>query len=248
MNNPNLKPWEIDMNFSLILNSRGRPNLLVNLLRSVKQKTHDLSKIEVLISCDQDDEITRQYSYLFNQFTFAKFEWIPRNTNLHQRMANSALDWAAGKYIFILNDDVEFFTDNWDRQAITVLDAYMQNKPDGIVYGHTTDNSCDKTLGADYSSFPIISRKAVEVLGFVMPTIYQGLGGDVITYRIYEAINRIVSTGVHLDHVLHRTVQQVNTPDMTNREMRFRTSQGQRDWETYDISEWVSKLKQEMES
>ena len=76
-------------------------------------------------------------------------------------------------------------TQGWDTDACSLLDNSFE---DGICYGQTSDTSADKPDDAEYSSFPIISRKGFEALGYFMKEDFVGLGGDSSIYRIYKEV------------------------------------------------------------
>lgn len=209
--------------FSLILNSRHRPQLLSNLLDSILFKTANIDEIEVLISADSDDNLTQSYFSKFNTTwggflpAFASIEYIQRERNLHKRLNNLASK-IQGRYCWILNDDTEILTDNWDIIGWNILN---NNFIDDVLYGRTQDNSCDSQ--GTYASFPFISNKAIKYLGFAMDERAWGLGGDVIAYRLFEGINRIIDLPIKINHILHQNIQQVNNPDLTCAEMREQT-------------------------
>ena len=229
--------------WSLILNSRNRPEHLKYLLESIVKTTHDISSIEMIVGMDKDDPSLLVSLAILDGYPFVSYLVTDRPTNLHVAM-RTLLGIAQGAYIFILNDDVLFLTDGWDVSAGALLDAYVDVHPDGIVYGRTHDLSVDKEKDGLYSAFPIISKTACNVLNFVMPIEFAGLGGDVATYRIYEKTGRICElTSIILQHTLHQTVEQVCNPDQTAYEMRQNTYKNRMDWNDYNIDDYVWKLR-----
>ena len=225
------------MKFSLILNSRQRPVLLHSLLRSLHNTTCHLDDIQVFVSCDSDDNETYSLSKQFKDSRYVQFEFIERELNLHKRL-NSLAFRSDGKYIFVLNDDCEMLTPSWDKIAYTIL----ENTKHDIICGQTHDNSCDKSQ-LNYASFPIISRKAVEIVGFFMPDSLPGLGGDVFAYRLYNNIDRLIDIPINISHVLHTTVEKVMTPDTVAVEMRQNSSQYSTDYFTSDMVSDVKRLQ-----
>ena len=225
------------MKFSLILNSRQRPILLQNLLHSIQDTTNDLSDIQVFISCDKDDHETYAVCKSFWHSRHVRFEFIDRERNLHKRLNYLARN-SQGKYIFVLNDDCVLLTPNWDQIAYDILENTNQD----IICGQTQDNSCDKSQ-LNYSSFPMISRKAIEVVGFFMPDSLPGLGGDVFAYRLYHSVDRLVDIPIDIDHVLHTTVDKVLTPDVVAAEMRHKSNQHATDYFTSDMTNDVKRLQ-----
>ena len=233
--------------FSLILNSRGRPQLLSNFLDSIVKTTTNINEIEVIVGLDWDDPTVPSSLAAIDAHPFTVPVVGNRPVNLIHAL-NALAVRASGFYLYILNDDVVFLTSAWDTIAWDTLSTYCKNHMDGIIYdgiiyGRTHDLSIDKDKDGKYAAFPIISKKACEILGFCIPTEFYSLGGDVAAYRIYEAVDRVVDLDITLDHVLHRTIEQVIHPDKTAYDMRKNTYQHRIDWKTYDISPYVEQLQ-----
>lgn len=227
--------------FSLILNSRERPILLKNLLKSIKQTTKNIDEIEVLIACDNDDTISRIVSYdLKNDYSFCQFYFRERTKNLNASL-NELYNKSSGNYIFVLNDDVEFLTPDWDTLAYQALQEYTGAKLDGIVYGKIRDNSSDKVNDL-YSPFPIISRPAADALGYVVSPLWISWGADLHIGRIFgkEGIDRICDLSyIKVSHVLHTDGKQ---GDFLRPEMMHNFLSSRQDYMCCDISEDVNKL------
>lgn len=235
------------MNFTLFLNSRGRLKQLQRFISVCENVTMDHAKTEMIITGDDDDpETTDFFRTLNDRGTFA-FRTIvgPRPRSLCASF-NNMVRQARGRYLFVMNDDAEITTQNWDRLALFHIKAYQDRTgcKDDIIYGCTTDISADKLEGKKYAAFPIISKQATEVLGFFMYEQFVGLGGDSSIYRVYEAVDRIVDMpDIVVDHVYHNTILKVLTPDRTAYEMRANTQVNFVDPFTFDITVDVTRLK-----
>ena len=229
--------------FSLILNSRNRPTHLNSLLESIVKTTNDLDSIEVIVGLDTDDPTLQTSLEVLRSYPFPSY-WVGgRPPNLIGAL-NALAPLSRGCYLFILNDDVNFLTSGWDSLAWAALTTHSVKFPDGVVYGRTRDLSVDKDKDGKYAAFPIISKKATEILNFTIATEFTGLGGDVATYRIYEKIDRVVDlSNIILQHTLHQTIEQIMNPDLTAYEMRQLTHEHRMDWKTYDINPYVWKLQ-----
>jgi len=226
--------------FSIILNSRKRTELLTACLESIKNTTSNIDEIEAQISCDEDDTETLNWVFEYgSKYKFAFFEFIPRDRRLFVRFDN-IVKKVTTPYILILNDDAEILTKNWDNIAFNLLENSYK---DGVVYGRTICNSVDKQKGAEYSSFPIISKKACDVVGYFMNPEIVGLGNDVHIWRIYNEVNRIIDLPINIRHTLHETVDKVVNCDLTAAEMREFTYQHTFNHWDKDISKEVQKLK-----
>lgn len=190
------------MDFSIVLASRDRPHLLSNLIDSIWRTTADISRVEVLIGVDRDDERTKNLRYAFHKYSFVNFFVRERSRMLNEDYLNwLAREFASGKYIIICNDDTEFKTDRWDEHCYARLQEYLKNKPDGIAYGYFSDGLVNRH-GLGYCCFPLVTRKAVQAVGFAMPPQYPAWGADVALWKIYSQVDRICDISeVMLDHI-----------------------------------------------
>lgn len=203
--------------FSIVLVSRARPLMMLDLYRSIKN-TSKLDN-EILIGLDNDDDYLDDYVQIFSEIENVELFIEERNSNLHTRI-NQLLPYVKGKYIFVLNDDCKLVDDSWDEDSIELLDAFGD-----VVYGKTYDNSIDRVSNT-YAAFPIVSNIAANKLGFIMDETFGNHGSDVMTYRIYEGANKIVDLpGVRIDHVLHNSLDalQDRKRDKTAVDMIHRT-------------------------
>ncbi len=227
--------------FSLFLNSRGRPKELLSLLDSIYNTCHDITQIEILINIDLDDMENQEEvmeKILEKNYPVTIF-LIERPKNLHTAL-NSLAEMTAGNYLFVLNDDVVFLTENWDK---IILDETQSIKNE-VYYIHTTDTSMDKGNGGYYSSFPILTRAAYEKLGYFMDERLVGLGADVCLYRVFNEVGRIKKVDIVLDHIYHNTYERVVNPDKTAIDMRRNTANNYIDCFTMDITEEVKRLRE----
>ena len=161
---------------------------------------------------------------------------------------NSLADQSSGDILFVLNDDVEFMSDNWDILTISNLEK-MTNAQDNIYYLATKDTSVDKTTGKNYASFPMLTREAYTTLGYFMSEKFVGLGGDVHLWRIFDTVNRVIDNSeVVLDHVRHNTLEKVISPDRVAFQMRENTQLNYVDGWSVDISQEVKKINAEIAS
>jgi hypothetical protein len=200
-----------EIKFSLILASRERIPLLKGLLDSIQATTKDKNCVEILVAFDIDDigsvsvmqNLTEMYRDInLHCFMRERSEWM------HRDYINWMFPSSKGKYIIILNDDTLFINQDWDELAFAKIEDYLTDKPDGMVYGYT-DNSGYVTPGHhQFSCFPLISRKAVEALGFVMPNERKTWGGDSDLCGIFRHpdVNRTLDVSeIKIKHVSYHT-------------------------------------------
>jgi glycosyltransferase involved in cell wall biosynthesis len=232
------------MNFSIILNTRERVDMLKDLLDSLANTTHDLSNIEVFICIDNNDAATlSNIDYLLDTYPFLYYLIVPPSENLHFNL-NKAFEFVNGKYIIVLNDDCKFLNAGWDKTSLPILEDYLKDKPDGIVYGRTHDTSIDKGGTKEYASFPLLSTKAIQSTGFVMPEYVKGWGGDVLSWRIYQSVDRIVDLpDIQIEHLLHNDLNKIMNPDKTQNYIRVISAQNNMDYFTADITAHKTQLQ-----
>jgi glycosyltransferase involved in cell wall biosynthesis len=228
------------MNFSLIVPSRQRVDLLDQFITSVEKTVLDPSNIEIMVVADTDDYPTIQYLRKKECSMLRPFIRNPGNS-ISVDYQNWVFERSYGKYLFVLNDDVELMTNYWDK---IVLDKFKANaKHDGILYGWVSDvENCKKDVIKDYSAFPIISRRGAEVLGFLMPPYYSGWTADICIHEIYSKVGRVIDlkevVALHKSHWVGKREKDDLFPRM---QQKSHDASNQ-----HDVSADVSKLKLEI--
>lgn len=202
------------MNFSLIVPTRGRVKLLANLIGSIVNTTEDIKSIELLIAYDLDDIPTEQFLRGLD-LPWLKAFGKERGNSLSHDYQNWLFRKSVGRNLFVLNDDVEFKTPSWDIIALRKI------HPDGIYYGWTADSTNIRINNSHdaYACFPIIGRKAVEILGWLMHEYYEGNSADIFVYNVFREVGRIVDLSeILVQHYSHWLGNRVE--DETNLHMR----------------------------
>ena len=204
------------MNTSIVLVSRGRPEMLDGLYRSLVD-TCELP-FELIVGCDSDDQSLVRYFKLSSSYENIKFVVDKRSDNLHTKM-NNLLSLVQGENILVMNDDCLLTNKGWDRLAKEKMVG-----PENL-YGRTHDNSIDR-VSQDYAAFPLIKTVAARKLGFIMDARFGNHGSDVVTYRIYSHTHQVVDLPeVQIDHTFHNSQQglEERKVDQTANEMIGRT-------------------------
>ena len=192
------------MDISLFLNTRNRVGLLKDLLDSIVDTTFAINNIELLITADDDDAETISFLQSYKDIPNLRVLISTKPSNLHSSINNMA-NQCSGDFLFVLNDDVVFLTPQWDKKLLSLY-SDLKNE---IYYIGTQDSSIDKTHSIRYPSFPILTRKAYESLGFFMSEKFVSHGGDVHLWRIFNAIGKVVMAPIALDHVMHNNIQNL---------------------------------------
>jgi glycosyltransferase involved in cell wall biosynthesis len=227
------------MDFSLFLNTRNRLGLLKDLLCSIEQTTNDLSQVEVIISVDVDDPLSIDFLKSYHKIPNLTVCIQDRPSNLHESI-NKMAAISTGDFLLVLNDDVVFRTQSWDKAILSEVDK------DKILYLKTFDTSIDKTNSCEYSSFPMLTRPAYEALGFFMSERFVSHGGDVHLWRIFNDADCILDIPLFLDHIMHNSIEKIKglQDEQTAREaIELTFSTYINCWEE-DITEDVSRIIQ----
>ncbi len=206
------------MKFSIVLASRERSQLLVNLVRSIEATTNDLKNIEVLVGIDDDDGESADAAMHIKEWYPA--DWIrfysrQRSDHLNRDYLNWLSDKSTGKYVIACNDDCEFRTKDWDVIAENTLEEYLKDKPDGCVYGYLNDNLNDRH-GLNYTCFPLVSRKGIEAVGEFLASFCRSWNADIYLWRIWSAVDRIVYINILIAHISYHSIVTPRARDHIN--------------------------------
>ena len=193
------------MRFSLLIPTRERVELLHNLILSVVLTTNDITKVEILIAYDDDDVKTEKF--LTSTPWIIKTRWFKfeRKDSISEYF-NELEKQAQGEFLFCLNDDAEFVTKNWDVIAYKQLQDFLKIQKSGAVIGIISDGtpiSQDFLLEnhANYCSFPIVSKKSAQYLGWLFNPEYVSWGADINLFKIHNAVRRACQIkGVNVIH------------------------------------------------
>lgn len=178
--------------------TRERTTLLNNLINSINSTVKNQDLIEVIAIYDDDDKETDEFA---NSISCPYLRMIkqPRTKRLNEDYINSASRLSSGKYILVLNDDVEFITPGWDEIILSTLDSFT----DGIIYGNIDDgmNDLKSNQKLQYCGFPVLGKKGTEILNYSMSPIFNSWGADVHLYRVYNAIGRVIEVPIKILHI-----------------------------------------------
>ena len=141
---------------SVLIATRNRVSFLSKMLESFKATIDDPNQVEIVFRCDSDDKET--IDLLCS--TPHKIIIGPRNEGYKTLPAfyNEMARLATGDILMCCNDDVIFMTQNWPALIIEEAAKY----PDGIF-------NLGVNVGLNDANFPfsIVSRKLVDILGFI---------------------------------------------------------------------------------
>ncbi len=175
---------------SLLLPTRGRPQQCLNFLNSLANKANNTKHIEVILCVDEDDRTSHNLS-----LDGLSTSIIIRPRQTMGKYNTDCLREATGDIIFLVNDDVEVKTQNWD-QNVREMDAQY---PDGIYLGYPND----LFKGKKQPTFPILSRTLCNLLKNPFPGTYKG---SFIEYHLLDIFKRLERKKIHRIHYLKNTI------------------------------------------
>lgn len=207
----------MNIKFSLLCPSRGRHNLLKNLIDSLKKTVSDPNIIELLIVIDNDDLDTEKFleqtNYKNEPFKIKIFK-RERSEYSNRDYYNWLAQFSEGKYLWILGNDLVFKVKNWDFIIEKKIDDYLKNKPDRIACFGAKDNTPKPDIKQPpFPCFPIVTREAFEELKFILHPEIKTWGADEALYELYTPIERYLPIDtddlgndvVYLDHISYHT-------------------------------------------
>lgn len=159
--------------FSFLIPTRKRSEKLKRLFESIFKTTENLSRLEIVLAIDEDDDESLQVS---TAGLNVKHVIIPPSKTMGY-MNRTCYEASSGKYVMLLNDDVILQTLHWDTM---VEEVFRQYEKDEIVLVHVNDLIFREKL----CTFPFLSRTYCELVGNICPEEY-------IRYRIDDHIYNI---------------------------------------------------------
>lgn len=193
----------MNKDFSILIATRTRVDMLQKLLKSIYDSTYKKENVEILVIYDTDDHLTDSYA----KHTFKEqygdippietiFHSRERSPNLIKDYHNLyATKFARGKYIMFVNDDTLFELIGWDDRAMNTLIEFEKVNPDGILYGTPEDFERMHGRREDQwvACFPLISKKAIDVMGYAFDPGFVRDGADWALAATFYAIHRVVN-------------------------------------------------------
>lgn len=241
--------------FSILMCSRSRPSILETNVVNILTLADHPEEVEILIGADDDDEATlHKIEELKQLYPQVKPTVLPRFKNLH-KFYNALAAKAQGKYVWGMNDDSLVEYNLWDSDFADQIEKQIASHKDRIGYFAISSNSSDK-LG-DYGEFPIVTKEALNALGFMDFEPTETWSCDMVLQRIYQSVGRAFYLKV--DRPMRHLLHEVGSAPNENREYmvaRFHEQYGP-DWNeavkkmyehatTIDISVYTERLRKKI--
>lgn len=174
---------------SLLCPTRGRPDRVCVMLESIIKTTEKLENVEILFYIDSDDDKKDHYiasiNNLLNKYNNPFKRVLP---HIGEPMSiskswNIIAEKCEGDILVMANDDEVWITKGWDRRLNEEADKF----PDDI-YCIYFDDGSNRYRNC---SFPMVSRKWYDTLGYFTPGIFEFAANDIWIENIARIINRL---------------------------------------------------------
>jgi hypothetical protein len=184
---------------SVILPTRGRPQGVLALIRSLNETTSDLERLEMIVKVDNDDATAaagdeawhREAKFRLTVFSDERLHGYCSLNVFVNRMAKMA----EGRWLWMLNDDVTVVTQGWDDILRAIPETRQARM--GVLrcsYPYPPPRS-------DYNPnniFPVVSRELTQLIGHYSLTMYN----DSYIDTLGEQAGTILMHGLN-----HRTME-----------------------------------------
>lgn len=233
------------MFFSILVPTRNRPDLLQNLINSITKTTKDINSIELLIAWDYDDKSMWQFIKTFSSLSWVRFYGRVRGKNMAKDYHNWLYEKSTGEIIIVGNDDIEFQTTHWDEVILQGVEN--RKNADELIYINSNENNLGSGYVAPWASFPILSRKTCQVLGYCMNPCYCGYSADEFLWRVFTMAGREINmkSCIVIQH-LHSSLGKRNRDDTENNMFELtkanNTTQNLRDFALCCLLDYITKF------
>lgn len=178
--------------FSVVMPVRDNIDGLRISLGAFNLFTAQRDKLEVILVVDDDDIDAGFYHKLKGKFGFEiRVLLVKRSDNFSRDYYNAGANIAVGTNILVFNDDCYIQTYGWDdiiRKKIAANPHF-----NGIYLIDMMDSSHNDTPSKPFPKFPIISRKAVETIGFFFFPQVRMWPADKVIWDLYSKIGCIIT-------------------------------------------------------
>jgi len=235
---------------SIICPTRDRVHNLERVLLSLQRTCWNVDSFEIIFICDSDDIASIAY---LNQAK-ARFPKIhmshyarERTEFLNRDYFNWALQFAKGDLFWVFGDDLEMVHSEWDRAIFDYLYNFWKGRNDRIAY---VSVKCDTPrppgIEHEFSCFPIMTRQAVEKVGFFMIPEIPSWCSDYVISKLYYDANRLMTMNTALvKHIGAETGAIIGdkvTERMDDIHRKYNSPKLAEQWEKEKLPKLVEKL------
>ena len=200
------------MRISILLPTRNRGDRLIKFLASLDEHSSKKHEVEVVLGIDEDDIQTQDLKLVFPNINVTKT--VAPRTSMGA-LNTRCLHASTGDIIMLGNDDVLVKSKDWDDTLVKRVSKFE----DKIYLAYPNDGM----KGSRLSTFPIMSRKCIELIGHPYPECYQGACIDLHIFDIFQRLKKAGSARIifleeiSFEHMHFRKFPELIDPTYTER-------------------------------
>lgn len=197
---------------AVVLPTRNRPKELHRFLGSMVVLADNPEKIKFYLYVDDDDKVTPEAIDSALQLIHPRIFSLIGNRIIMSDMVNKLLPYVEEDIFFLGGDDLVMRTKGWD----SIIENTFSNILDKIalLYGD------DLSPCSNFATHPIIHRKWVKSLGYILPPYFSCDYADTWLNELADAIGRKIKIPIVNEH-LHWTFGKAKV-DLTYFEGKLR--------------------------
>ena len=171
---------------SIFITTRNNTKSLQRVLDSITANASNHNNVEVVIGYDLSDTETQELLETYDKgLTITKlgFKWI-FSTSINKDILPFLVERASGQYLWLLSDEAEIQTKNFDSIMENSITSLLQTKRDTLLCVKTNEQSKNANdykhpsmrnrternwFKFDYAIFPLITRQVYDTLGYLVP-------------------------------------------------------------------------------
>lgn len=174
---------------SILMPSRKRYELFESVLNHAFDNAADPEQVEIIVVYDVDDQKTRLVAESCKYKNIKLLEQTEPRPFSIVGCYNRAASVATGKLLWILGNDTEVITSNWDKVLEQEVELFLDDKPDRVLYVKIDHDFPDGHGQNDMSCcFPIQTKESYEALGMVEPSEIYCWTSDHALWVIYTRL------------------------------------------------------------
>lgn len=206
---------------SILCPTRKRIHNMLKLLNSIERTTENKNLVDVWFYIDDDDEDTKDalplkgYNFTINYKTGPRLKILSNYWNTLYKLSD-------GDILMLCGDDIVFRTQDWDSEII----KEFENTGDEILLVYGSDLLQNEKL----ATHPFLSRKAANILGYVMPPYFAAWHNDRWLHKLFTHIKRIKYRGdIITEHEHYITGKSLF--DITYKEQEDKLKEADKTWQ-----------------
>jgi hypothetical protein len=190
--------------FSVVIPVRGNIEGLKTTLGAFDLFTSKKDRLEVILIADDDDVDACNYLQRPVGYQTTIYQ-VPRTDNFCESYYNFGARKAVGTNIMMFNDDCYVQTNKWDDTIRQRIEANPQFN--GVYLVSLMDSTYYDEKGLAFPRFPMISRKAMETIGFFFFPQVRMWPADKCIHDLYKAVGCVITcheVTLQHDHIYNK--------------------------------------------